>query len=166
MFFILSSPRSMLPKTFRLLLAPEPPPDEMGLSGVAKIQSSRSTADLCFLGVSLSLRPLSMERDGDRGLLAAPATAALPWWVLARVGGAEFSLSSGCCCWLCSGMRFLLGMGYLSEARFFARSKPSLCALPDPAAACCCVWGLQMVRSSMSSRPPSSELWRPRGELP
>merc|ERR1719322_2030863 len=161
MFFILSSPRSMLPKTFRLLLAPEPPPDEMGRSGVAKIQSSRSAADLCFLGVSLSLRPLSMERDGDRGLLAAPAPAAeaaLPWWVLARAGGAEFSLSSLSCCWLCSGMRFLLGMGYLSEARFFARSKPSLCALPDPVACCCCVWGLQMVRSSMSSRPPSSEL--------
>merc|ERR1719229_847419 len=104
MFFILFSPRSMLPKTFRLLLAPEPqPPDEMGRSGVAKIQSSRSAADLCFLGVSLSLRPLSMERDGDRGLLAAPAAAeaALPWWVLLRAGGAEFSLSSGCCCcWL------------------------------------------------------------------
>merc|ERR1719411_2439340 len=46
MFFILSRPRSMLPNTFLLLL-----------------------------GVSLSLRPLSMERDGDRGLLAAPAPA-------------------------------------------------------------------------------------------
>merc|ERR1719507_1746763 len=92
MFFILSRPRSMLPNTFLLLLAPDPPPDEMGRSGVAKIQSSRTAADLCFLGVSLSLRPLSMERDGDRGLLAAPAAAdaALPWWVvLLRAGGAE-----------------------------------------------------------------------------
>merc|ERR1712039_754069 len=122
MFFILSRPRSMLPKTFRLLLAPEPPADEMGRSGVAKIQSSRTAADLFFLGVSLSLSPLSMEREGDRGLLAAPAAVALAWWFL-RAGGAEFSLSSacGCCCWLCSGMRFLFGMGYRSEARFFAR---------------------------------------------
>merc|ERR1719264_411933 len=136
MFFILSRPRSMLPNTFLLLLAPDPPPDEMGRSGVAKIQSSRTAADLFFLGVSLSLRPLSMECDGDRGLLAAPAPAvALTWWFL-RAGGAEFSLSSACC-WFCSGMRFLFGMGYLSEARFLARSKPSLCAFPD-ATVCCC----------------------------
>ena len=67
MFFILSSPRSMLPNTFRLeatvdiLLAPA------GFSGVAKIQSSFFAAFPRLIGV-LS-RPLSTERDGDSGLL-------------------------------------------------------------------------------------------------
>ena len=63
MFFILSRPRSMLPNTLRLFLLEF----NDGFSGVAKTQSSFLTLAPRRIGV-LS-RPLSTERDGDRGLL-------------------------------------------------------------------------------------------------
>jgi hypothetical protein len=63
MFFILSSPRSMLPNTLRLFLLEF----KDGFSGVAKHQSSFLTLAPRRIGV-LS-RPLSTDRDGDNGLL-------------------------------------------------------------------------------------------------
>ena len=168
----------MLPRTLRLLTLPLL---EMGagFSGVANTQSLPSLfASLCLLNGPPWFKPLSIDLDGDNGLLDIPLEFLIAFGVLLRsavtwcewslwfiiCAGLLFSLSSGstyeyglfCCCSFL--IVFLCGTWYLSEALFFVLSRGPLFVVGDMMELC------PIFKRSMSSKPPSRELCNPLGE--
>merc|ERR1719187_2956225 len=174
MFFTLSRPRSMLPNTRRDSFCC----DACFLSGVANHSLFALTAGDWLR----SFIPLSIDLDGDRALLATardPPCGPWGWWwwcsdgvflFTARprlgvpVGVMKFSLSSSNC-FCCSLANFLFGTGYLSLARFLEPPRSNngvasgLTLLSSTRGE-----ALPILSSATSSSPPSSDVWRPRGE--